>query len=798
MPDETKGPEINNTGPSPEAPKQPDSPKSPEQVRTDQVVEAAREAVAADKPQPVLEDVANGGNGGTSAEQADAGVRRVLDDGSPDYGGGVIGPSTTDREAVNSAGGSPPENPPTITASSEGEGDGNGEEKNNGSSDNAPPEIPPPPVVGTEGDGVNDEMARLHGNIEAVAQKKESGEPAMSTDETPKPIIVRQALIDNANRVGEGKGWDALAEGSAPEDVRAVLTQLNPELTNDVIENMTQEEVFSLISTAAKDGKIVVGEPELTAESTHEPAGGTEPAAPHATPPETPPDDDLDFSSHNPVAGTAPEPEPVAPETDTGSEAEPEPIPAPEPAPEPADAGPTPADPEPAPAQQETEEESWRRIYESMTPEGRHKRAEKIRNDISKMELRMDKVVSVHDMDEMHKRIVASQNHLDLIEETQADKNDPKFPDKKKNAAGNSEDEEVYQQARKKARQEADETARIISLPVGEHETELRKATGTLDALQRNLDEEMIRPLGQRDEARIKALNDELVDARTRKSVLEQSFQTKKAEDDKKKAEDESKSKSEEYDRQQLGTASSRDLQSRIDNLRTPLSTIQGQIRDIEKELANPATGQQRKEALLQERNKLLPGAVDLQKKYDELDSALTKAQEREADKLKPGEAGRFEPLKNISSAKWKDMTAEQRQDDMRELGKEKGILAAHEFDAIRTKIRNGEDLTVEENARYAKALGSRLMRDGRRGYDMKELAQLRVTNPDIHAVALDMYINSEAGKQQAKDLFPNNWQKILKFAKGKSWLIALLILLGGTAAVATGKSFGKFIDSEK
>lgn len=344
----------------------------------------------------------------------------------------------------------------------------------------------------------------------------------------------------------------------------------------------------------------------------------------------------------------------------------------------------------------------------------------------------------------------------------------------------------------------AKETARISTLPVEKRQEEIDSASKTVEALQSQLLEEQNKPGGEQNPARLKALNDEIANAKAHESVLKAGFDEKKTEAENKKKEEEAAKQSEDYEKQQLNTANSADIQARLDNLAVPLADIQKQIREIEREMADPTTTDARKLELTGARNKLLPDAIDLQKKVGELKDAHTKAQKREADTLKPGEAGRFEPLKNISSAEWAKMTDEQKQNHLKELGKDKGNLTHAEFNEIRRKIRSGEDLSVEQSARYAKELGNRLIQDGRRGYDQKELAMLKATNPDVYNAAMERYINSESAKAQLKELFPSNWEKVLRFAKGKSWLIALLILMGGAATVGAGKQFGKFMDNER
>ncbi len=235
-----------------------------------------------------------------------------------------------------------------------------------------------------------------------------------------------------------------------------------------------------------------------------------------------------------------------------------------------------------------------------------------------------------------------------------------------------------------------------------------------------------------------------------------------------------------------------------MDNLRPPFDTLQDNIRDIERQLADPNTPSATRANLESERAKLIPQALEAQKKIGELGTALTRAQKREAETLKPGDKDRFEPMKNITDAEWRKMTDEQKQGHIRELGKAWDKIEPTEFNAIREKIRNGTDLSVEESAKFAKELGNRLIKDGRQGYDMKELAKMKVTNPEVHGAALDMWINSKAAEQQLKEMAPSNWQKLLKFAKGKGWLIALLILLAGGTTIAVGKQFGAFMDDEK
>ncbi len=369
---------------------------------------------------------------------------------------------------------------------------------------------------------------------------------------------------------------------------------------------------------------------------------------------------------------------------------------------------------------------------------------------------------------------------------------------RKKTGEGVDVDQKVHEENRRKAREEAQETARINRLPVGEHEAELDRARGTLDSLKTSLMTERNRPQGERDQNKIRALSDEIAEASSRESVLRESYQQKKAADDKAKAEAETKGKSEEYERAQLENDSASNIRDRIDKLKTPFEETQKQIRRIEAQLAAPNLSAAERARLEADRAKLIPQALEAQKKIGDLGAALTRAEKREAETLKPGDKGRFEPMKNITDAEWRKMTDEQRQSLVRDLGKEKGKLSDEDFNKIRQKIRDGEDLSIDDTAKFTKELSNRLIKNGRRGYDMKELAQLKESNPEIYNVALDHWISSKETEQQLRELAPNSWQKLLKFAKGKSWLIALLILLVGGTTIAFGKKFGAFMDDDK
>jgi hypothetical protein len=785
MPDETKGPEINNTGPSLEAPKQPGAPTSPEQVRTDQVVEAAREAVAADKPQPVLEDVANGGNGAIRPEQGalvtfdtgsvqgamksfGRGISESRDAKVDDYRdridavnrgeelqpgdkGNIRGlmsdylrlggtrPETIPDQTASS--GAPPEKPPLVAVGAGSEGENNDE-----SSNGQPPEIPPPPIVGTEGDGVNDEMARLHGNIEAVAQKKESGEPAMSTDETPKPIIVRQALIDNANRVGEGKGWDALAEGSNPQEVKAVINQLKPELSDTEIDGMTQEEVFSLITDATNEGKIVVGEPESAPIA-------TEPTEPDATPQETPleqvdnPDDDVDFSAPNPVGGPALEPEQAA-------------APTPEPEPELAATEPQPAEPEPRPAQTETPEERLRRIYESMTPEGRHKRAEAIRKEISRMETRMDKVASLDDMEEMQKRIEAAQNHLDLIEETQQDKDDPKFVGKNKGEIDTSGDE-----AARKLDETIDEYRRF-----GESSFDELKKTETKEQFAlKGLREQMSRATTKEGRNLIAG---RIADTEARLAVIK-NFKTEKETGHIEEKNAEALQETE-LRRRELGKPG--ELEASITGSKAKLEKLDNDILGIEEKIIKEKDGSSEWKRLNNEKLELSKRANKIRETLRLDEDALKAAEEKRRQESGTGDTPTLENIERKSVGEYLSLSPQERKNYLRSVSEALPNDGRYNFAEINGRAAGGEALTIEEKAYLSNEITRRLLTKS--GYEASCLPLLAAQHPEVFGLVSDKIMASKAAEAFRRENFATGWEKMLDFAKKNPQLLALLMLL--------------------
>ena len=219
--------------------------------------------------------------------------------------------------------------------------------------------------------------------------------------------------------------------------------------------------------------------------------------------------------------------------------------------------------------------------------------------------------------------------------------------------------------------------------------------------------------------------------------------------------------------------STSEDLRTAIEDRTQNVNNLWDQIEAWRAELNDPAAG-------------LNPAQRrDIQNQlYD-----ATERLQREETMLKLNQEALYK-----SNKEFRGMKPNERAEELAKIGQE---LDMTDFDRndINARLLAGENVTKEEMAAWAKLTVAELVEHGRGNLHMDQLNRIFAMRPELRLTVADGIANSEQGRAFLREHFPNNWEKILDFARRHpSWLILLLAILAGAAgavAVATGPGLG-------
>ena len=106
---------------------------------------------------------------------------------------------------------------------------------------------------------------------------------------------------------------------------------------------------------------------------------------------------------------------------------------------------------------------------------------------------------------------------------------------------------------------------------------------------------------------------------------------------------------------------------------------------------------------------------------------------------------------------------------------------------SIQIAIGMGEPLSIEDRALYAKYLADRIINSGGRGdLELEYFQGIAAEYPEMANAIFDRVTRSETAKKTLREKFPNNWEKMIDFAKKHpGWILILLAILAAPAAAA-------------
>jgi len=108
------------------------------------------------------------------------------------------------------------------------------------------------------------------------------------------------------------------------------------------------------------------------------------------------------------------------------------------------------------------------------------------------------------------------------------------------------------------------------------------------------------------------------------------------------------------------------------------------------------------------------------------------------------------------------------------------------EYTAIKIKLINGQNLSFKEAGQLVRELSESLLDKAKVKEAAKILKQAGNYSTELAQAVLDRVTAREDFQKALSEKYPNDWQRILRFAKKHSgWLMILLLIIAAGAATA-------------
>jgi len=371
----------------------------------------------------------------------------------------------------------------------------------------------------------------------------------------------------------------------------------------------------------------------------------------------------------------------------------------------------------------------------------------------------------------------------------------------KKDKKGSKEEQD---EKRRKLRADAEETARINSLPLVEHEVELNKSKDRVAYLKGKLGAQYALEPGSRDQEEIKILESELSSEATKSTSLESVFEKKKNEDETNRLEEENAKAVEQARERDRNLSNVTELQGNIETTKIGLTDLNDQIFKLEENIEKLDKDDPERKDLNKQKIELSKKAERMNKALGLDENALEKAQER-AQAEDTGDFSR-ENVKTMPISEFLGLKTDGRADHLAAVSETIKMPSVAEAHAIEARMRNNEPISIDERAQMTLYYKDKFVRYGRKsmfsknGVDIKAFNEMANHYPDVARATMNKVLENDAIKAQIQERFGSNWSKLIDYVKkNPAMFLLLLAMLGiGTAAVAAGPAstaigLGKF-----
>lgn len=371
---------------------------------------------------------------------------------------------------------------------------------------------------------------------------------------------------------------------------------------------------------------------------------------------------------------------------------------------------------------------------------------------------------------------------------------------KKSGGAGENQDDEI----RQRIDQETEDLRKYSAKTADELAQAADEVNGVLEGLQDRKDTSGDPKERAELDRRIRSEKSKLRTIDQLKGKKETKEGKQKEEEEKKKLEEDDLKAVEEAHERDRNLSNVRELHSKIEGNKLELVDLNQQIFDLEKKIEGLDPNNPERKKLHQEKIALSKKAGRINTALGLDESALKKARER-AQAEDTGDFTR-ENVKIMPKSEYLGLKTEARADHLNAVSETLAMPSEAEARLIQTRMRNGEPISIDDKARMVSFYKDRFVRFGRRsmfspnGVDIKAFNEMANRYPDVARATMNKVLENDAIKAQIQERFGSNWSKMIDYVKkNPAMFLLLLALLGiGTAAaiagpVSTAAGLGKF-----
>ncbi|KKS04209.1 hypothetical protein A2W45_01430 [Candidatus Curtissbacteria bacterium RIFCSPHIGHO2_12_41_11] len=301
----------------------------------------------------------------------------------------------------------------------------------------------------------------------------------------------------------------------------------------------------------------------------------------------------------------------------------------------------------------------------------------------------------------------------------------------------------------------------------GKLEALKRMQSGPLTAAESMAVETQIRD----SEARVDAI-DKL---KTKKEPLEQ----------KTKEETEAKLRATELQELQGKVGPVAEIQGIVDAHQGQVNNLKAELKKNAQELAEE-TDEAAIERLKNDRRDLEKRLVEVGNRLVSEKEALAVAQKREREEKGLEQMATPETVSIMSVEEFNKLSPAEQTKYFIELGNAFQKPIGTEYTAIKIKLINGQNLSFKEAGQLVRELSESLLDKAKVKEAAKILKQAGNYSTELAQAVLDRVTAREDFQKALSEKYPNDWQRILRFAKKHSgWLMILLLIIAAGAATA-------------
>src|SRR3990167_5919295 len=314
-------------------------------------------------------------------------------------------------------------------------------------------------------------------------------------------------------------------------------------------------------------------------------------------------------------------------------------------------------------------------------------------------------------------------------------------------------------QIRQRERQRAERIADLGTKSADELKGLNEQKQSVARTLEQRLRDEQAKPQGEQDANAIKAIEDELREAKGEADEVKGVYEQKSGQHETEQTQEDRETKAKELEDLQREAADPGQLRANIDDWKRQITELEDEIDKLDERITGTKSDEKRTQ-LEDKKSELTEKLVNLRQTLKKDQDALEKALQRD-------EEARSKYLQEIM-----EVTQDATEAKIRK---------------IQEAIGQGQPLSIEDRAQYSRYLADRIINQGGRGdLELEYFMGIAAEYPEMAQAVFDRVTRAESAKKTLKERFPNNWEKMINFAKRHpAWMAILIALLvGGAAAV--------------